>query len=73
VCTGVPTTLDEACRLIANSMRSSVEAEVIGGYRPGDMRHCLGRPDELVRLLGRPPRSLAEAVDEAFSQPRVGV
>ncbi len=73
VCTGVPTTLDNACRLIAGSMGSSVEPEVVGGYRPGDMRHCLGRPDELIRLLGRAPRSLAQAVDEAFAEPQVSV
>jgi hypothetical protein len=74
VCTGVGTTLLDACQLIAGALGSACEPEVIGGYRPGDMRHCLGRPDVLANLLGRPPRSLSDAVDDAFTEPRpVGV
>jgi dTDP-L-rhamnose 4-epimerase len=59
VCTGVPTTLAEACVLIADAMGSALEPDVVGGYRLGDMRHCLGDPSNLGKLLGRDPTPFA--------------
>lgn len=67
VCTGIKTTLGDACRHIADALSSGIQPEVVGGYRPGDMRHCLGDPSALIELLGREPRSLASAVHQAFS------
>ncbi len=55
VCSGVPTTLLEACRIIAERAGVAVTPKVVGGFRPGDMRHCLGDPTRLAALLGRPP------------------
>jgi dTDP-L-rhamnose 4-epimerase len=55
VCSGQPTTLLEACRRIAQVMGSDVEPKVMGGYRPGDMRHCLGDNTRMQEFLGRQP------------------
>lgn len=66
VCTGVPTTLADACRLIAKAMKKDVTADVVGGFRGGDMRHCLGDPSTVTRVMGRKPLSLDEGTQLAF-------
>jgi dTDP-L-rhamnose 4-epimerase len=70
VCTGVPTTLSEACTTIAAAMAKDCPPDVVGGYRPGDMRHCLGDPAAVGRLLGRQPIPLSEGARLAFSNQR---
>ena len=62
VCSGVPTTLLEACRLIAQARGIDCPPEIIGGFRPGDMRHCLGDVTRLQELIGRPPQAFAVGV-----------
>ena len=66
VCTGVPATLAEACETIAKAMRIDCPPEIVGGYRAGDMRHCLGDPSRITQLLGRRPLPLSEGVALAF-------
>lgn len=66
VCSGVPTRLVEACELIANTLSSDCLPDVIGGYRPGDMRHCLGDPSALRTLLDREPLAFKDGVRLAF-------
>ena len=68
VCSGIGTRLTEACRLIANAMNVTCEPEIVGGYRAGDMRHCLGDPSELRGLLGRAPVPFSEGAAMAFGQ-----
>lgn len=69
VCTGVPTRLDVACEVIADALGTSCPPEVVGGFRPGDMRHCLGDPAEFSKLLGREPTPLAVGVEQWFAAP----
>ncbi|MEO7086630.1 MAG: NAD-dependent epimerase/dehydratase family protein [Gemmatimonadaceae bacterium] len=66
VCTGVPTTLTEACTLIAEALGVDCPPEIVGGFRPGDMRHCLGDAAVLRTLLGRDPVDLNRGVPLAF-------
>jgi dTDP-L-rhamnose 4-epimerase len=66
VCTGSPATLVEACESIAKAMNKDVKAEVVGGYRAGDMRHCLGDTTNVRRLLGRTPMPFQEGAALAF-------
>lgn len=68
VCTGTPATLAEACSLIAAAMRKECPPEIVGGHRPGDMRHCLGDPTEVSRLINRRPLPLNEGARLAFSE-----
>jgi dTDP-L-rhamnose 4-epimerase len=60
VCSGVPTTLLDACEVLARVMGRAVTPEVRGGFRPGDMRHCLGSTERLAALLGRAPVPFAD-------------
>lgn len=67
VCSGVPTTLVGACDAIANATGVACAPEVVGGFRPGDMRHCLGDPSTLRRLIGRDPIPFTEGARRAFA------
>jgi dTDP-L-rhamnose 4-epimerase len=69
VCSGAPTTLLEACDLLADSLGSPTRAIVVGGFRAGDMRHCLGDAAPLASLLGRPPVAFRDGVRLAFGAP----
>jgi dTDP-L-rhamnose 4-epimerase len=66
VCSGAPTTLVEACGSITDALGVDCPPEVVGGYRPGDMRHCLGDPSALRALLGREPLAFKDGVRMAF-------
>jgi dTDP-L-rhamnose 4-epimerase len=70
VCTGVPTTLADACTLIADTLGVDCPPEVVGGFRVGDMRHCLGDATVLRGLLGRDPLDLNRGVPLAFESSR---
>lgn len=62
VCSGLPTTLVEACDLIQEAVGRKCSSEVVGGYRCGDMRHCLGDASRLTALLGRSPRPFSDGI-----------
>lgn len=62
VCSGVPTSLQSACEVIAEMLGRDTMPEVVGGYRAGDMRHCLGDASTMQALLGRAPVSLREGM-----------
>jgi dTDP-L-rhamnose 4-epimerase len=67
VCTGVPTRLSEACAILAEVLGASLGFEVVGGYRKGDMRHCLGDPTTLTQLIGRQPTPFLEGARLSFA------
>jgi len=69
LCSGVPTTLLEACKQIAATVGVSSDPEVRPLARPGDMRDCLGDASGLTALLGRPPLPFQEAVASMFTKP----
>lgn len=68
VCSGVAIRLIEACERIAETLGVDCSPNVVGGYRPGDMRHCLGDSSGLRALLGREPRSFKDGVGMAFGR-----
>lgn len=71
VCSGTPTTLMEACRAISRVMGKNCLPDVVGGYRAGDMRHCLGDASRFRDLIGRAPLPFSEGAALAFgSAPR---
>jgi dTDP-L-rhamnose 4-epimerase len=67
VCTGQGTSLRRACRILAEILNKPCTPTIVGGFRPGDMRHCLGDPARLTALLGRPPLPFAAGARLAFS------
>lgn len=66
VCSGVGTSLLDACAYLQESLGVHCPPKVVGGFRPGDMRHCLGDASGLTSLLGRPPLAFREGVKKAF-------
>jgi len=58
VCTGVPVTLRQACVHLGAALGKPCTPRVKGGFRNGDMRHCLGDPAVFRALIGRDPVSL---------------
>jgi len=67
VCSGKPTELRQACRVLAAAMDTECEPEIVGGFRAGDMRHCLGDASTFQRLVGRVPLTLDEGAPLAFA------
>jgi dTDP-L-rhamnose 4-epimerase len=67
VCTGVPTRLAEACAIIGEVVGWPGKPEIVGGYRLGDMRHCLGDPTVLTDLIGRKPISFEVGAARSFA------
>jgi dTDP-L-rhamnose 4-epimerase len=67
-CSGVPTTLVDACSILGRVFGTMVEPQIVGGFRPGDMRHCLGDPTAFSHLLGRRPTSFADGAPLAFAK-----
>ena len=67
VCSGVGTPLGEACEAIASAYGVHCDPELVGSFRAGDMRHCLGDPGHLRRLIGRDPVPFNEGSALAFS------
>lgn len=68
LCSGVPERLIDACRHIARAMGVDCEPEIVGGYRAGDMRHCLGDPARLSELIERKPLALEEGAALTFGK-----
>jgi dTDP-L-rhamnose 4-epimerase len=65
-CSGIPTSLAEACRLVSEAFGVHCPPEIVGGYRPGDMRHCLGDPSAFKALLSRDPLAPKDGAPLAF-------
>lgn len=66
VCSGVSTSLVDACEHLSKAIGVPASYKVVGGARPGDMRHCLGDNSTLARLIGRTPMSFADGARLAF-------
>jgi dTDP-L-rhamnose 4-epimerase len=66
VCSGVPTRLTEACDAIGAACGIRSIPEITGGFRAGDMRHCLGDPENLRHLIGRDPVRFKDGAALAF-------
>lgn len=56
VATGVPTTVADLaerwCRIVAERGLPRVEPEIVGKYRVGDVRHCVGDPAKFSAATG---------------------
>jgi len=67
ICSGIRTSLAEACERVSEAFGVHCPPEIVGGYRPGDMRHCLGDPSAFKALLGRDPLALKDGAPLAFN------
>ncbi len=69
VCSGEPIALLEAYEILRASFGSNVQANIVGGYRSGDMRHCVGNPALFTALLGRSPTPFRTGIEQLFGTP----
>lgn len=67
VCSGIPTSLVQACASLSSVIGTEVVPRIAGGFRPGDMRHCLGDPSKMRALLGRDPVPFSTGAGLAFA------
>lgn len=70
VCSGSPATLLGATEILGRVIGNQVEPDVVGGFRAGDMRHCLGNCERMTELMGRPPLRFEEGAALAFGELR---
>jgi dTDP-L-rhamnose 4-epimerase len=58
--TGIPTSVRQICRLLAEGLGKDLEPEIVGRYREGDIRHCVSDISRARAQLGYAPRVLLE-------------
>lgn len=51
VCTGQPSSVVDVAHALAKGLDLSIEPEIVGKYRAGDIRHCIGDPTRAAELL----------------------
>ncbi|HYE64809.1 MAG TPA: NAD-dependent epimerase/dehydratase family protein [Pyrinomonadaceae bacterium] len=54
--TGIPTSVRQVARLLAQGLGKDLEPEIVGKYREGDVRHCVADISRARRLLGYEPQ-----------------
>lgn len=52
VCTGRPVTIRQMAEALAARMGVEIAPEIVGRYRTGDIRHCIGDPSRAAEVLG---------------------
>lgn len=68
VCTGRPTTIAYVAEALAERLGVVIEPELVGRYRAGDIRHCLGDPTRARDAFGfEASRSFAQGLDELLA------
>jgi dTDP-L-rhamnose 4-epimerase len=58
--TGVPTSVRQIVRILAHGLGKSIEPEIIGKYREGDIRHCIADISRGRAMLGYEPKTNIE-------------
>jgi dTDP-L-rhamnose 4-epimerase len=68
VCTGRPVTVRRVAEVLAERLGLDLAPEIVGRYRAGDIRHCVGDPTRMREVLGFAARtSFAEGLDELIA------
>jgi dTDP-L-rhamnose 4-epimerase len=66
--TGRATSVGEVARLLAEGLWREVDAELVGKYREGDIRHCIADITRARTLLGYEPRvTLEQGIPELLN------
>ncbi len=68
ICTGRPMTIRSVAERLAERLGIDVEPRVVGRYRSGDIRHCVGDPTRAREDLGfNARRSFSDGLDELIA------
>jgi dTDP-L-rhamnose 4-epimerase len=68
ICTGRPIRIAEIATVLADRLGVDILPEIVGRYRVGDIRHCVGDPTRARAALGFEARtSFADGVDELIA------
>jgi dTDP-L-rhamnose 4-epimerase len=68
ICTGGPVTVRQIAEVLADRLGVRSVPEVVGKYRSGDIRHCVGDPARAREALGFAARvGLADGLDELIA------
>jgi dTDP-L-rhamnose 4-epimerase len=51
VCTGEASSIFDVAQGLAQGLNLAIEPELVGRYRAGDIRHCIGDPTRAAELL----------------------
>ena len=54
--TGVPTSVRQVAKVLAEGLGKNIEPEIVAKYREGDIRHCVADISRARKLLGYEPR-----------------
>ena len=66
--TGVPTSVEQIARLLAQGLGKDLAPEIVRKYREGDIRHCVSDITRARELLGYEPRvTLEEGLPELLA------
>ncbi len=65
ICTGQAVTVRRLAEMLIRRLKVTMQPEVLGKFRSGDIRHCIGDPSKAEEQLGfRARYSLEEGLDE---------
>lgn len=66
--TGIPTSVSQIARLLADGLAKRLEPEIVAKYREGDIRHCVADISRARRQLGYAPKiRLEEGIPELLT------
>jgi len=66
--TGRATSINEIAHLLAKGLGKTIEPEIVGKYREGDIRHCVANITKARKLLGYEPKiSLEDGIVELLN------
>jgi dTDP-L-rhamnose 4-epimerase len=68
VCTGRATTILEAADTLCRRLGADVRPQIVGRFRAGDIRHCVGDPSKAEKAFGfRASRAFTDGLDELLA------
>ena len=68
VCTGRAVSIGEVAMVLAGRLGVDIAPEIVGRYRAGDIRHCIGDPSRMSEALGFAARvSFERGLDELIA------
>ena len=66
--TGIPTSVNQIAKMLADGLGKKIPAQIVGKFREGDIRHCIGDISKARKLLGyKPAVSLQKGMPELLA------